>query len=135
MTRSTGLNTNPLVGAITKVIAARSRTYQVRRPTEHVGSLDEVTDTTTEHPEYIYLFESSEQVSDEITGARVDGDLGGLVVADGAVDIQYGDYVDYGGITYQVETVVGMPDDSDMDATVDSERTRYWNLGLVRTQQ
>jgi len=125
MTRSSGLPRQRGVGGLTRIIRARTRSVTVSRVTETTGSLDETTTTTTDHTEDIWLFEPRESVAEELTGERLNGGLGGLTVADGTVDIELDDRITYGGVEYEVDTIVGHPDDTQSDAA-------FWMVSFTR---
>lgn len=118
---------------MTRIIRSRSRSVTVSRPTTEKNSLDGTTETLSEHVENIWLFEPREQVANEITGERITGSLGGLLVADGGVDIQKDDRITHGGVDYEVDTVVGHPDDNAADGT-DSAGTDFFVVNFVRRQ-
>jgi hypothetical protein len=105
----------------------------IDRPTESVGSLDEVQTTTDEHTEQMWVFEPRENVAQELAGERIEGSLGGLSTADGTVDVQHNDRLVHGGVEYEVDTVVGHPDDADADGTA-SPDTDFWVVSFVRRQ-
>lgn len=123
MPRSSGIPRGRVVGGITRIIGSRATATTVTRVTESKDSLDATSETTTEHMEDIWLFDPEESSVQGLAGERVTGDLGGLAVADGMVDIQNGDRVTHGGVEYEVDTVVGVPDD---------EETDYYQISLVR---
>lgn len=131
MVRSTGLPRRRGLTGITRVIRSRTRSVTVTRVTESTGSLDQTTETETDHTESIWLFEPRESVAQEIAGERLTGSLGGLVVADGTVDIQHDDRVVHGGVEYEVDTVVGHPNDGDANGA-DSPDTNFWIIDFVR---
>lgn len=118
---------------MTRIIRSRSRSVTVSRPTTEKNSLDGTTETLDEHVENIWLFEPREQVANEIAGERVTGSLGGLVVADRAVDIQKDDRITHGGVEYDVDTVVGHPTDNPADGTR-STGTDFFVVNFVRRQ-
>jgi len=133
MRLSTGIPRQRGIDGITHVIAARTRTVTISRVTETKGSLDGSQTTTTDHTETLWLFEPRENVAQEIAGERLEGSLGGLAVADGTVDIQHNDRITHGGVTYEVDTVVGHPDDGDADGT-NSPETDFWMVTFTRRQ-
>jgi len=79
----------------------------------------------------VWVFEPRENVATEITGEHLDGGLGGLVVSDGTVDIQHNDRLTHGGVEYEVDTVVGHPNDGEADGTA-TEDTDFWMVRFVR---
>jgi hypothetical protein len=93
--------------------------------------LDETTETTNEHVESIYLHDPGERITNEAAGERTVGDLRGLATADGSVDIEHNDRITYGGVEYEVDTVVGYPVDGQPG---DSHETNYWEITFVRRQ-
>lgn len=132
--RSTGIPRSKGLLGIRRIIGSRTRSVTVKRPSTSTGSLGETdTDSTDNHPEYIWLFEPDETVSTEITGERLDGSLGGLVVADGDVDIQHNDRVVHGGVEYEVDTIVGHPQDGETDGD-QSPETEFWYITFNRRQ-
>lgn len=132
--RSTGIPRSKGLLGIRRIIGSRTRSVTVKRPSTSTGSLGETnTDSTDDHTEHIWLFEPNESISSEITGERLDGSLGGLVVSDGSVDIQHNDRVVHGGVEYEVDTVVGHPNDDETDGT-DSPDTDFWMVTFTRRQ-
>jgi hypothetical protein len=118
---------------MTRVVRARTRAVTVSRVTETQGTLDETTTTTTDHTESLWLFEPRESVAAEVAGERLNGSLGGLAVADGTVDIEHNDRVTHGGVEYEVDTIVGHPEDDASDGTA-SPDTDFWIIDFVRRQ-
>jgi len=133
MVRSTGLPRQKGLAGLTRVIRARTSLTTVRRVTTSTGSLDEQTTSETAHEESLWLFEPTERVSEELAGERIEGSLGALAVADGTVDMQVDDRVTYGGAEYEIDTVVGHPDDNDADGTA-SPGTDFWIVSFNRRQ-
>lgn len=131
MTRSSGIQRGRAIQGISSIISARTQRVMVERPTKSTGSLDETTETTTEHPEDIYLHDPDEGVAEVVGGERVTGDLAGLAIADGSVDVAHGDRVTYGGVEYEVDTIVGYPEDGEPG---NSPNTSYWVISFVRRQ-
>lgn len=131
MTRSTGFSRGRALAGITSIIGARAQTVTITRVTTSTGSLDETTETTTEHQEQLYLHDPGESIAEVDAGERTVGDLGALAVADGTVDIEHGDRLTHGGVEYEVDTVVGYPNDGDPGNAPD---TNYWNIMLIRRQ-
>lgn len=123
MVRSSGIPRGRGIAGITRIIAARATATTVTRVTESKDSLDSTTESSSEHSEDVWLFNPDEASVQSIAGERVTGDLGGLAVADGSVDIQKGDRIVHGGVEYEVDTVVGVPDE---------EQTNYWQISLIR---
>lgn len=113
MDLSTGLPRQKGLAAMQHVVGSRTTAKTVSRHTETVNALDEVETTTTDHTEQLWLFDPNDTVAEEITGERIGGQLGGLAVADGTVDLQPRDTLDHGGLTYEVDTVVGEPNEDD----------------------
>jgi hypothetical protein len=133
MTLSSGIPRRRGLGGISRIIRSRQRRVTVQRPTETQGSLDETQTDTNEHTESLWLFEPRENVGKELAGKQVDGSLGGLAAADGSVDVALNDRIVYGGVKYEVDTVVGHPDDADADGTP-SPDTDFWVISFVRRQ-
>lgn len=115
MSYSSGLPRAKGLAGISRVVRARASATTVSRPTRTKGTLDETTDTTADHTEQLWLFEPQEAVAQEAVGERVNGALGGLAVADGTVDIDKDDRVTHGGVVYEVDTIVGHPEDDNAD--------------------
>jgi hypothetical protein len=133
MNVSTGLPRAKGIAAVTHIISARAEPVTITRPTKSTNEFDEITETTAEHTELMWLFEPDEGVSEEITGERINGGIGGLVVNDGGVDIQTGDTTTYGGVTYEAESIVGHPSDTEPDGTAQSD-TDFWMVRFTRRQ-
>lgn len=131
MARSSGIPTKRPISGITRIIRSRSRSVTVSRPTRETNALDEEVETLNEHVEDMWLFEPREQAASEIAGDRINGSLGGLVVAERQVDIQHGDRITHGGVEYEVDTVVGHPDDDQADGSV-SEGTDFFVVNFTR---
>lgn len=131
MSRSTGLPRRRGLAGITRVIRSRTRSVTITRVTQEKGSLDQTTETESDHIENVWLFEPRESVASEIAGDRLTGSLGGLTLADGTVNVQHGDRITHGGVEYDVDTVVGHPDDGAADGT-DSPDTDFWIIDFVR---
>lgn len=123
MVRSSGIPRGRGISGITRIIASRATSNTITRVSESTGSLDETTETTTQHSETLWVFDPREVNVQSVAGERVTGDLTGLAVADGTVDIQKDDRLTHGGVEYEVDTVVGVPDE---------ENTDYWTISLVR---
>lgn len=133
MARSTGIPRDKGLAGMTRIVRARTRAVTVSRVTETQGTLDETTTTTDDHTESLWLFEPRESVAEEVAGERVNGSLGGLAVADGTVDIEHNDRVTHGGVEYEVDTIVGHPEDDSADGAVSSD-TDFWIIDFVRRQ-
>lgn len=116
---------------IESIIDARTRSVTVTRPSKSTGSLDETTETTSDHTEQLWLVSPSEYISEVETGERTTGDLRALGT-DG-IDVQHGDRITYGGVEYEVDTVVGRPDDNPADGTNHSG-IEYFDITLIRRQ-
>lgn len=129
--RSSGIPRRRALGSISSIINARARPVTLVRPTTTQNELDETVETTTDHQESVWVFEPRENVATEITGEHLDGGLGGLVVSDGTVDIQHNDRLTHGGVEYEVDTVVGHPNDDEADGTT-SDDTDFWMVRFVR---
>jgi len=130
--RASGISRNSSLRMITRIIRSRSRTVTFNRPTVSQTALDDTTETLEEHTESVWLFEPQESVSDEITGERINGSLGGLVVAADTVDVQTNDRITYGGVEYEVDTVVGHPNDAAADGT--PSEANFFQIDFVRRQ-
>lgn len=131
--RSSGIPRDKAIGGLGAILRGRTAPKTVTRPTKSTGSLDQTTETTASHTESLYLFRPQEAVADTMAGERITGDLGGLAIADGTVDLSKDDRVTYGGVEYELDTIVGVPEDDEPDGT-DSPNTDYWRLSFVRRQ-
>jgi len=118
---------------MTRIIRSRSRSITVSRPTTTQNSLDTTEETLNEHSEQMWLFQPREGVGQELAGERVTGSLGGLTVAEDDVDIQHNDRITHGGVEYEVDTIVGHPEDAPADGTP-SELTDFFLVDFVRRQ-
>ena len=132
MTRSSGMPTGTPLSAITRIIRSRARSVTIERPTQTTNSLDTTDETLNEHTVQLWLFQPTENVSQELVGERVDGSLGALGVADG-LDLEKDDRLTHGGVEYEVDTIVGHPDDAAADGTTQSG-TKFFVVSLVRRQ-
>jgi hypothetical protein len=121
----------PLSG-ITRIIRSRARSVTVERPTQTTNSLDTTDETLAEHTAQLWLFQPTENVSQELVGERVEGSLGALGVAD-SLDLEKDDRITHGGVEYEVDTIVGHPDDADADGTTQGG-TNFFVVSLVRRQ-
>lgn len=133
MVRSTGLPRRKGLAGITRIVRSRASPVTVSRVTASKGSLDETSTSTADHTEDLWLFEPRESVAEELVGERVNGGLGGLAVADGTVDLERDDRITHGGVEYELDTVVGHPEDDDSDGTASPE-TDFWLATFVRRQ-
>lgn len=131
MNLSTGLPRRHGLAGLTRVIGARTTAVSVTRPTTSTGDLDQTQESLSGHTESMWLFEPFESIAQEITGERLSGALGGLLVADGTVDLQTNDRIAHGGVEYEIDTIVGHPDDDDTDGT-DSPDTNFWLVNFTR---
>jgi hypothetical protein len=118
---------------MTRIIRSRSRSVTVSRPTTTQNSLDTSEETLSEHVEEMWLFQPREGVGQEFAGERITGSLGALVVAERAVDIQHNDRITHGGVEYEVDTIVGHPEDAPADGSR-SPDTDFFVVDLVRRQ-
>lgn len=125
MVRSSGTPRGRALGAISAIISGRSSSKTVKRPSESKDSLDQTVTTTTEYSESMWLFAPNENTVQSLAGERVTGDLGALVTADGTVDLQRDDRLTHGGVEYEIDSIVGRPND---------ESPNYWMVTLVRRQ-
>lgn len=134
MARSTGIPRRRGLGGISRIIGARTTAKNIRRYGETTNSLGE-TDTTltSDHTVDLWLFDPSEGNGTEIVGERLDGALNGLCVADGTVDLEHNDRITHGGVEYEIDTIVGHPEDNDPDGTA-SNGTDFWMIALTRRQ-
>jgi len=132
-TRSTGFQRPTAMAGMITVVTARTAPQTVSRVTESTGTLDEVTTTTTDHTEDLWVYEPRERIAEELTGERVQGSLAAIAVADGTVDLEVNDRLTYGGIEYEVDTVVGHPEDDQADGTATPD-TDLWLIGFTRRQ-
>jgi len=113
MARASGISRGSSLRMMTRIIGSRTNAVTFERPTTTTNALDETVETTSEYTENVWLFQPEESVSDEITGERINGSLGGLVIEADTVDIQSNDRITYGGVEYEVDTVVGYPQRDD----------------------
>jgi len=72
-------------------------------------------------------------VGQEFAGERITGSLGGLVVAEDDVDIQHNDRITYGGVEYEVDTIIGHPEDNPADGGR-SHDTDFYVVNFTRRQ-
>lgn len=112
MVRSNGIPRGTPIALMSRVISARSNAVTFTRPTKTKGGLDQVEETTAEHTENVWLHVPEERVREVSSGEREVGDIAALAVADGTVDIQKDDRVTYGGVEYEVDSVIGLPEDN-----------------------
>lgn len=127
MVRSSGIPRRKLLSGIVNVTAARATSTVITRPSTSKGSLDETVETTTEHTEQLWVFDPNETSVGTLGGERQVGDLEALGVEPdtGSLNVQNGDRITHGGVEYEVETVVGAPDD---------ENPELQRITLVRRQ-
>ena len=118
---------------MTRIIRSRTRSITVSRPTTTQNSLDTTEETLADHTENVWLFQPTEGVGQEFAGERVTGSLGGLVVAESDVDIQHNDRITHGGVEYEVDTIVGHPEDAPADGT-ESPNTDFFVVDFTRRQ-
>lgn len=130
--RSSGIPRRRGLLGITRIIRSRATATVVERPLTTTGSLGEQQTTTEEHTEDMWLFEPREAISQELMGEQLNGSLGALLVADG-VDLTQNDRVVHGGVEYEVDTVVGHPNDGDADGTA-TDGTDFWLATFTRRQ-
>ena len=128
--RASGISRTSSLRMMVRIVRSRSSAVVFTTPTTSTNEFDETVETTTEHTENVWLFQPEERVSDEITGERINGSLGGLVVADDTVEISKDDRITYGGVEYEVDTVVGYPNDAAADGTP-SEAT-FFQIDFTR---
>lgn len=133
MVRSTGLPRRKGIAGITRIVRSRVTAVTVSRISTSKGSLDETNTNPNDHTEDLWLFEPRESVAEELAGERINGALGGLVVADGTVDLQRDDRIVHGGVEYEIDTIVGHPEDGDTDGT-NSPGTDFWIVSFTRRQ-
>mgnify|MGYP000238093105 CR=1 FL=1 len=134
MARSSGIPRRRGLGGISRIIGARTTSKVIKRYGETTNSLGESTSgLLDEHTERLWLFEPSEGIGTEVVGERLDGALNGLCVADGTVDLEHNDRVVHGGVEYEIDTIVGHPNDDEPDGT-DSENTDFWVITFERRQ-
>jgi hypothetical protein len=131
--RSTGFQRPTAMAGMTTVVSARTSAVTVGRPVETTDSLDAVDTTVSDHTERLWLFAPDERSVDESVGERITGSLGALAVSDGTVDLQPNDRVTYGGVEYEIDTVVGHPEDDQADGTA-SPATDVWLASFERRE-
>jgi len=127
MVRSTGFSRSRALGGITRIIGARATAKTFTNPTKTKGSLDQTSETTSEYSLDVWLFDPEENVVGVDAGERVTGDLGGLIVDDGtnSEPVDKDDRIVHGGVEYEADTVIGVPDD---------ENVNYWTVSFIRRQ-
>lgn len=81
----------------------------------------------------MWVFEPRESVGQELAGERVNGSLGAVLVAEDTADIQKDDRIVHGGVEYEVDTVVGHPEDEAADGTT-SPDTDFFVVSFTRRQ-
>lgn len=134
MARSTGISTRQSRHAMSRLIRQRAQSVTINRPVRMTNALDDTDETIDEHTESMWLFDARESIADEIGGDRINGGLGGLVVAGRAVDLDKDDRITHGGVEYEIDTIVGQPVDDDPDGTCSPETT-FYIVNFVRRHQ
>lgn len=129
MARSSGIPRSVGVHGITRIIGARTSATTINRPTESLNDLGETETTTSDHTEDLWLFEPQEAATEIPAGEHVTGQLAALGL-DG-IDVQREDRITHGGAEYEVDTVIGQPEDNDADGTTHTD-TAYFVVNLVR---
>lgn len=133
MARSSSIPTSQPLSGITRIVRTRTRSVTISRPTTTTNALDDIEKTLSEHTEDMWIYEPRESVGQEFAGERINGSLGALVVADRAVDLQKDDRLVHGGVEYEIDTIVGHPEDTEPDGTV-SPNTKFFVIDFVRRQ-
>ncbi|WP_226041174.1 hypothetical protein [Natrinema sp. DC36] len=119
------------MGGITRIISARATAKTFTSVSQTKNSLDQTDETTSEYSEDMWLFDPEERTTSEVAGERVRGDLGGLIIAEGdgsgnyEEPVERNDRIVHGGVEYEVDTIVGVPDD---------EEPNYWTISFIRRQ-
>lgn len=132
MSYSSGLPTGRGISHITQIIRQRTSATTVTRATKTRNDLDGTDETTSEHTEDMWLFAPNESTPTEITGYEVNGSLGGLLVADGGEDLAIEDRIVHGGVEYEVDSVVGHPNDESPDGSSDYPDVDFWVIDFTR---
>lgn len=86
-------------------------------------------ETTVNHTEDLWLFSPDEAVGEVAAGERINGDLMALGL-DG-IDIEKDDRITHGGVEYEVDTVIGRPQDNNAGGSTHTD-TNYFVISLVR---
>lgn len=127
--RAGGAPLGRAVTTIAGIIDARATSVVLTRPSKSTGSLDETKEQTNDHTEQMWLVSPDESISQDPAGERISGDLRALTL-DGA-DVQKDDRLTYGGVEYEVDTIVGRPDDANSDGTTHNG-VEYFDITLMR---
>ena len=133
MELSSGLPNRKGLHGLTRVIRARQTPTTITRVTQTRNELDDLVEDESEHTEDMWVFEPIEAPSNEVLGERLNGDLSALSIADG-VNVERGDRIAHGGISYEIDTIVGHPTDDKTDGT-ESPDTDFWIIGLTRRHE
>jgi len=120
-----GISRDDSLILMARTVRHRAIPIEIRRATTTTGSLDEQQETVSTRTEGVWLFNPRENEAPSRVGDRIDGQLGGLVVADGGVDIETGDELTHGSGDYEIREIIGLPNDTD---------PYLWQLSLTRNQ-
>jgi hypothetical protein len=131
MSISTGIPRRRAYGHLVRIISARAEAVTVTSVTETTNALDEIEKQTSEHTEQMWLTDASEGRASELVGEYATGNLVGLAAADGAVSASVGDTVTYGGVEYEITSIVGKPVDGEVGGSSDTE---FWMFEFERNQ-
>lgn len=127
---SSGAPRGRALKAIRNVIQTRQVPTTISRPTTTTGNLDQQQTTLTDHTERLWVFDPQSNVTEVAAGERVQGDLNAL--ARDGIDVRKDDRLTHGGVEYEVDTVVGFPEDAEADGTDHDEDTAYFHITLRR---
>jgi hypothetical protein len=134
MSRSSGIPRRRGLGGISRIISSRATSKEIRRYEETTNSLGNTEQSlASEHIESLWLFAPNEGIGTEVVGEQLDGALNGLCVAADTVDLSHNDRVTHGGVEYEIDTIVGHPDDDKPDGTA-SPNTDFWVITFTRRQ-
>jgi len=132
MARSTGIPRRRMHGHISTIIKSRAEPTTIRRVTEGTNALGEVVESESAHTEYVWLTDATEGRASELAGEYQTGTLIGLTDADNCTNIQVSDKLTYGGVIHEVTSIIGKPEDGDMNESCPN--TDFWIIELERTQ-
>jgi hypothetical protein len=109
--------------AFSRILRHRVTPHNILRPSTSVDSVGEVTETTSQHEENVYVYQPNKGNSIVSEGKIEDIDMNGICEPN--AQIQEGDIIEHGPAKYEVETKVGRPNEQD---------TEYYVLGLSNVQ-
>ena len=102
------------------VIRERLMEVEVQRVERGLNERGGETQTTTTHTQHIWLYRPDEANIQNEFGMQLNGDLSGLAIPTQYdpptdFDVEHGDRIEHGGITYEVEAIRTYPDPRDPD--------------------